>query len=226
MDMEIDSYGASSKRTRKRSDSSPEPDVHDNVQHGSYAPKRNWVKNELEALGLIPQGDAWLFDTSALCASIVAAQEQDGDVPMETCPSNIIFIICVVGHVALHLQLLSQQLPTLCQISPNLQAVALAHDADGIRSLPINMPVVQDVGPPQSYFSSLGVVHPSGDGTQPLDSIVLIDGSGKRRLVLPFGWGAGRHVYELTGGRMVQDKLMEVLRTSIETLEQESSNEA
>jgi len=31
-----------------------------------------------------------------------------------------------------------------------------------------------------------------GGGSQGLDALVLVDPDGKRRLVLPFGWGAGR----------------------------------
>ena len=50
---------------------------------------------------------------------------------------------------------------------------------------------------PQQTFIRLGLFHPSG--TQPLDAIVLLDWRGRRRLVVPFGWGAGKWVTGLDG---------------------------
>lgn len=73
-------------------------------------------------------------------------------------------------------------------------------------------------------FTRLGVLHPLGGGREPLDAIVLLERSGgkcKRRLVLPFGWGAGRLVMDEAGGWMVRGKLMEVLREGIEEITRE-----
>jgi hypothetical protein len=53
-----------------------------------------------------------------------------------------------------------------------------------------------------------------------LDALVVLDTVGRRRLVLPFGWGAGKHV-DTPAGRSIQMRLMNLLRSCIETLEKE-----
>lgn len=55
-----------------------------------------------------------------------------------------------------------------------------------------------------------------------MDALVVLDAVGRRRLVLPFGWGAGKHVGEnVVGGSIVRDGLMEVLARGVEELERE-----
>lgn len=54
----------------------------------------------------------------------------------------------------------------------------------------------------------------------PLDALVVVDKKGRRRLVLPFGWGAGKHV-DTPAGRSIQGRMMMLLKHCIETLEKE-----
>jgi len=65
------------------------------------------------------------------------------------------------------------------------------------------------------------LLHPLGGGKQPLDAIVVLDAHGKRRLVLPFGWGAGRHVLDPVAGVAVKTRYSEILLDSIKALEAE-----
>jgi hypothetical protein len=65
------------------------------------------------------------------------------------------------------------------------------------------------------------LLHPLGGGQKPLDAIVVIDTNGKRRLVLPFGWGAGLHVIDPLTGAMFQGRLAALLNDGIKALEKE-----
>lgn len=49
----------------------------------------------------------------------------------------------------------------------------------------------------------------------------MLDANGKRRLVLPFGWGAGRHVVDPVAGVAIKERYSEILRDSIKALEAE-----
>ena len=74
---------------------------------------------------------------------------------------------------------------------------------------------------PQQTFIRLGLFHPSG--TQPLDAIVLLDWCGRRRLVVPFGWGAGKWVTGMngTGNAYQAEELMGALADGIRELSAE-----
>ncbi|KAF2842921.1 hypothetical protein M501DRAFT_1053712 [Patellaria atrata CBS 101060] len=61
---------------------------------------------------------------------------------------------------------------------------------------------------PPNLLLTLGLLHPLGGGTGALDAIVLLDAGGRRRLVVPFGWGAGRHIFDAAGGGMLRRLLM------------------
>jgi hypothetical protein len=50
---------------------------------------------------------------------------------------------------------------------------------------------------------------------------VVVDPDGKRRLVLPFGWGAGRFVMDRGRGRRDVRRLGEVLERVVRELEEE-----
>jgi len=114
-------------------------------------------------------------------------------------------------------------LPDLYAMAPSLQAVVLCCDpSTHIPSATTthSLPLVQAVGPSYNHFVRLGLLHPQGGGQSPLDALVVLDAQGRRRLVLPFGWGAGRHAGG-PAGRVVQSRLMELLRMCIETLARE-----
>jgi hypothetical protein len=86
---------------------------------------------------------------------------------------------------------------------------------------PISLPVVEAQGNPANHFLKLGLLHPLGGGRQPLDAIVIIDPSGKRRLLLPFGWGAGRHVTDPMTGAVIKRRFADLLRNGVQDLERE-----
>jgi hypothetical protein len=117
----------------------------------------------------------------------------------------------------------SSSLPQLYSISPSLQALVLCRDPSTHQPSTVathSLPLIQAVGPGYNHFVRLGLLHPLGGGEHPLDALVVIDARAKRRLVLPFGWGAGKHA-ETPAGRIVQTRLMELLRISVETLARE-----
>ncbi|KAL7774761.1 hypothetical protein CFE70_005675 [Pyrenophora teres f. teres 0-1] len=92
----------------------------------------------------------------------------------------------------------------LLTLSPSLQAFVLCHDPPTHRispSAPFSLPLIQAATPSNNHFVRLGLLHPLGGGKFPLDALVVLDGKGRRRLVLPIGWGAGKHV-DTPAGRM------------------------
>lgn len=80
--------------------------------------------------------------------------------------------------------------------------------------------MIQAVGPNYNHFVKLGLLHPLGGGKFPLDALVVVDTQGRRRLVLPFGWGAGRHA-STPAGRVVQVGLMKMLKQCVQALAEE-----
>ena len=90
-------------------------------------------------------------------------------------------------------------------------------------SSPLSLPIVEAQGNPANHFLKLGLLHPLGGGQRPLDAIVILDTAGRRRLVIPFGWGAGRHVDDLITGPIVQQRFLTVLQDSVVLLEREKA---
>jgi hypothetical protein len=114
-------------------------------------------------------------------------------------------------------------LPNLYALSPSLQAFVLCHDPSTHKlspSAPFSLPLIQAATPSKNHFVRLGLLHPLGGGKFPLDALVVLDQKGRRRLVLPFGWGAGKHA-GTPAGRSIEMRLMALLRTCVEKLEQE-----
>ena len=115
----------------------------------------------------------------------------------------------------------SSALPDLYRIAPSLQAFVLCHDPSThvlSPDAPFSLPLLQAASPPNNHFVRLGLLHPLGGGKFPLDALVVIDRHARRRLVLPFGWGAGKHA-TTPAGRSIQRGLMTLLRTCVEQLE-------
>jgi hypothetical protein len=80
--------------------------------------------------------------------------------------------------------------------------------------------MIQAYDPPNNHFVRLGLLHPLGGGKLPLDALVVLDRNGRRRLVLPFGWGAGKHV-DTPAGRSIQTQFTNLLGRCVEALEGE-----
>jgi hypothetical protein len=85
------------------------------------------------------------------------------------------------------------------------------------------LPATQSITAAENHIVKLGLVHPIGGGQTALDALVVIDTHGRRRLLLPFGWGAGRYVNDAAGGQMICEGLMEILRNSVMKLQEEIS---
>lgn len=92
-----------------------------------------------------------------------------------------------------------------------------------LASSPLSLPIVEAQGNPANHFLKLGLLHPLGGGQRPLDAIVILDTAGKRRLVVPFGWGAGKHVGDLITGPTIQQRFLVLLQDSIVKLEREKA---
>jgi hypothetical protein len=116
-------------------------------------------------------------------------------------------------------------LPALLDLSPHLQALIVTRSLPTthilIPTLSISLPAVEAHGNPPNHFLRLGLLQPLGGGSKALDAIALIDPDGKRRLMLPFGWGVGKYVTDAVGGKLVQDRYLELLRKGITEIEEE-----
>ena len=97
----------------------------------------------------------------------------------------------------------SSLLPSLSAVSPALCAYVTTGNKVKTQSLLISSP----------HPNSAEQLHPT--------ALVLIDRSGRRRLVLPFGWGAGRHVLDGAGGWIVRERFAEILLKAVGNLERE-----
>jgi hypothetical protein len=127
-------------------------------------------------------------------------------------------------HYGLHLTNHSCALHELYSSSPSLQAIILCHDPPTHRpstTAPFSLPLISAVDPPNNHFVRLGLLHPLGGGKFPLDALAVVDKKGRRRLILPFGWGAGKHA-DTPAGKSIQNRMMMLLKHCIETLEKEA----
>lgn len=210
--------------------------------------KRSRTQCELDELGIVGSKDAWIVDVDAILASTtIAAVPGSGLEPHNNWhrykkgESSLVF--CVQGNLQLHYNLLwyvfenlearpklssySSALDDLYAIAPSLQALVLCHDPQTQRTsttAPFSLPLISAVDPPHNHFVRMGLLHPLGGGKFPLDALAVVDRLGRRRLVLPFGWGAGKHA-DTPAGRSIQNKMMALLKQCIETLEKETQGE-
>ncbi|KAF1998051.1 hypothetical protein P154DRAFT_622031 [Amniculicola lignicola CBS 123094] len=190
--------------------------------------KRTKTENELDALDIIPAGDAWTVDVTSILASPTIGRNPASPVQAHNNAANYkektsIVVFCVQANMELHYNLLCAALPELYAIAPALQALVLCcepstHVPSTVASF--SLPLVQAIGPGYNHFVRLGLLHPLGGGQIPLDALVVVDTKGRRRMVLPFGWGAGRHA-DTAGGKIVQSQLMLMLRRCVEIISRE-----
>ncbi|RMZ74032.1 hypothetical protein GMOD_00004857 [Pyrenophora seminiperda CCB06] len=208
-------------RGQLRSESLPAPMLGD-------ALKRSRTHCELEELDVIDVAEAWNVNMQAILASKTLATPTDSslvayDNLARYREGESIAVLCVQGNVQVHYELLCAALPDLLILSPSLQAFVLCHDPSThslSSSAPFSLPLIQAATPSNNHFVRLGLLHPLGGGKFPLDALVVLDGKGRRRLVLPIGWGAGKHV-DTPAGRSIQVRLMSLLRGCVEKLERE-----
>jgi len=184
----------------------------------------------IESVGLIPKESAWQFDTAELLDSPTTIptpsdSQFNGNNFKSYDASNSLFVLCVMGEMTLQLDLLCFALPCLLETSPNLQSLILARSPSALSSVvtsaALSLPIVEAQGNPANHFLKLGLLHPLGGGQRPLDAIVVLDTASKRRLVIPFGWGAGRQVADPVTGHIVQQRFLALLEDSVKELEME-----
>ncbi|KAF2239146.1 hypothetical protein EV356DRAFT_528435 [Viridothelium virens] len=162
--------------------------------------KKHRQRSAIDNISLVSLGQAWDVDLKTI-------------LPHNQYPYPAMFVLCVVGSLTHHHDLLCSPSPALCiptslPIHPVLlipsPSATSRHYYSSITSTPSSavlhllthspLPVLPT---PQQTFIRLGLFHPSG--SQPLDAIVLLDWCGRRRLVVPFGWGAGKWVGGIGG---------------------------
>ncbi|KAF2810045.1 uncharacterized protein BDZ99DRAFT_508628 [Mytilinidion resinicola] len=191
--------------------------------------KRTRTEDELDAIDIIPAAKAWPVGIANILSSPVLRKPLGSHLqPHDNFENHIeggsIFVVCVQGVCQLHYDLLCNALPDLYAISPTLQALVLCHNpsthSPSTTTL-VSLPLVEAIGASGNHFVRLGLLHPLGNGQDPLDALVVLDPLGRRRLLLPFGWGAGRHAGAVGGGRIVQRRFMDALTECVESLVKE-----
>ncbi|TID27740.1 Bifunctional dethiobiotin synthetase/7-8-diamino-pelargonic acid aminotransferase [Venturia nashicola] len=194
--------------------------------------KRVKDSDEIADIGLIPPEEAWNFVTEELLDSPTTiptpdATQFDGNNFKNYDSNKSLFVLCVLEDLTLSLAVLHYALPSLLHISPNLQALVIARSPTALSSImassPVSLPIVEAQGNPANHFLKLGLLHPLGGGQRPLDAIVILDTAGRRRLVIPFGWGAGKHVGDLVSGPAIQQRFLTLLQDSVVELEREKA---
>jgi hypothetical protein len=65
------------------------------------------------------------------------------------------------------------------------------------------------------------MIHPLGGGKHALDSIIVIDTADRCRLILPVGWGMGKHITDPVAGPLILHQFKRALGRAIERLEVE-----
>jgi len=218
---------------RKRSASTPELEEYDRgspLDPFGEPLKRTKTDNELDAVDIIPIAEAWPVDIASILSSPTLMKPVETGLQAHNNFGNYregssMFVLCVQGDYQLHYDLLCSILPDLYSISPSLQALVLCRNPSShspSASASFSLPLIQAVGLSYNHFVRLGLLHPLGGGQCPLDALVLVDSRGRRRLLLPFGWGAGRHVADIGGGKTVQDRLMDLLTKAVGELQKET----
>lgn len=207
--------------------------------------KRSKTQCELDTLDVISPDKAWSIDVDAILGSerlaVAPGSVLDAhDNWVRYRRDESIVVLCVQGNMHLHYDLLwsvhpsfrlttvthtkdSDALPSLYASSPSLQALVLCHSPsthEPSTTTSFSLPLIQAVTPSQNHFVRLGLLHPLGGGKFPLDALVVLDWKGRRRLVLPFGWGAGKHA-ATPAGRSIQTRLMNLLEYCVGALERE-----
>ncbi|KAI9818034.1 MAG: hypothetical protein M1827_000658 [Pycnora praestabilis] len=202
------------------------------------APKRQKnVSEDSEALKLIPEDQAWFFDTDGLMSAELRDRfggrwpkfGQFGEPCMDFRRDHHLeelLVICVIGSMIEHYDRLCSHTYALRKISPSIEFVAITHIHPPINRaelIPVvHIPIIHTIGAPDPpYLGLLGLLHPLGGGQQGLDAYVVVDRQGYRRLVLPIGWGVGKHFNDENGGKIVREEILTALSEGVRELEEE-----
>lgn len=122
----------------------------------------------------------------------------------------------------------SDSLHELTAISTNIQALIVTDRIEEVKSriipsLSVSLPALETSGTPPNHFLKLGLLRPNDLQNTALDAIVLIDPDEKRRLVLPFGWGAGKYVTDQDRGKRVLERMAAILKRTVKELVDEKT---
>ncbi|KAK0650057.1 hypothetical protein DIS24_g7179 [Lasiodiplodia hormozganensis] len=187
--------------------------------------KRTRTTSDLDALGVVPASEAWQLQSVATDL-LTSADAAVPNALKHYVAGRSPIVLCVLEHVDIHYQLLCAALPALHARFPTAQPLLLTRSPSyalpHLSPTPPPFPILPAQGYPHNHYLKLGLLHPLGGGQAAMDALVVLDARGRRRLVLPFGWGAGRHVGEAVGGREVQERLMAILGEALQELECES----
>jgi hypothetical protein len=122
----------------------------------------------------------------------------------------------------------SQSLHELATISNHIQTLIVTDRIEEVKSkiipsLSVSLPTLETSGTPPNHFLKLGLLRPNDPQNTALDAIVLIDPDEKRRLILPFGWGAGEYVTDHDRGKGDLERLASILKQAVKELVVEKS---
>ncbi|OJD32781.1 uba3-binding protein but1 o42666 [Diplodia corticola] len=194
---------------------------------GTEGLKRTRTTSELDALGVIPASEAWQLQSVATDL-LTSADATAPNALRHYVAGRSLIVLCVLEHVDIHYRLLCAALPALHARFPTVQPLLLTRSPSyalpHLSPTPPPFPTLPAQGHPHNHYLKLGLLHPLGGGQAAMDALVVLDPRGRRRLVLPFGWGAGRHVGEAVGGCEVQERLMAVLSEALRELEGEEAS--
>jgi hypothetical protein len=230
--------------SRKRSRLSPGLDD----DHDDDTLKKTRTQCELDELNIISPPDAWRVDVDALLGQRPWPRYRKSRSTIVVCVQGnmqlhhdlLRYVVEIYPRLCTYIgergregggtrehtltDTNSAALPELQTLAPTLQALVLCHDPTTHPVSSSALPCIGALTPSGNHFVRLGLLHPLGGGTTPLDALAVVDRLGRRRLVLPFGWGAGKHV-DTPAGRSIQVRLMGLLRHCVEALEAEAEAE-
>ncbi|KAH0542236.1 hypothetical protein FGG08_003358 [Glutinoglossum americanum] len=158
--------------------------------------KRRTQRPEERPNWVIDKEDSWVLDLHKLYGSVCGisrghgevANGQLGDLAGKELNGGLV-VLCILGSTTVHLRALSSLSPSLSASYPTIGILGVSLHASVLHDY--QFPIVHDS--PPNITPALGLLHPLGGGREALDAIVVLDTCGRRRMVLPVGWGQSRH---------------------------------
>ncbi|KAK8255179.1 hypothetical protein HDK77DRAFT_25483 [Phyllosticta capitalensis] len=210
--------------------------------------KRSRTSGVMDGLGLIPAAETWQLNMDDMLRGVVESSadsktagcngrscSSDFRFPSSYVPGQSMVVLCVVESSDVHLRLLCASLAHLLTLSPTLHPILLTrHSPSAIFSnlqstsrSPPSLPTIMAKNHPTNHFLRLGLLHPLGGGLAGMDALVLVDPQGRRRLVVPFGWGVGKGAVggAQQGAGAVGERLMDAVVEGVGALEEERARE-